>query len=89
MLLKSILSAALLAKYLLPMPIRASLSRIGTFKEFELIMEDPQNSKNDISTFAGRMVAFSKLFGRKEILIGVDEIELVPILRRLRAYTAR
>ena len=76
MLLKSILSAALLAKYLLPMPIRASLSRIGTFKEFELIMEDPQNSKNDISTFAGRMVAFSKLFGRKEILIGVDEIEL-------------
>jgi len=39
-------------------------------------MEDPQNSKNDISTFAGRMVAFSKLFGRKEILIGVDEIEL-------------
>ncbi|NLY03809.1 MAG: endonuclease MutS2, partial [Campylobacter sp.] len=76
MLLKSILSVALLSRYLLPMKIDAKDSKIGTFKEFELIMEDPQDAKNDISTFAGRMLSFSKLFGRKELLLGVDEIEL-------------
>ncbi|WP_293651821.1 endonuclease MutS2 [uncultured Campylobacter sp.] len=76
MLLKSILSAALLAKYLLPMSINSAKSSIGSFKEFEAIIEDPQNSKNDISTFAGRMLGFSKILGKKQILIGVDEIEL-------------
>lgn len=76
MLLKSILTASLLSKYLLPMRINSNYSKIGTFKEFELIMEDPQNVKNDISTFAGRMVAFSKLFHKKNALVGVDEIEL-------------
>ncbi|MBO7369983.1 MAG: endonuclease MutS2 [Campylobacter sp.] len=76
MLLKSILSACILSKYLLPMKIGAQHSKIGNFKEFELIMEDPQSVKNDISTFAGRMMSFSKLFGRKNLLIGVDEIEL-------------
>lgn len=76
MLLKSIMSVSLLAKYLLPMRINAKDSKIGTFKEFELIMEDEQNAKNDISTFAGRMLGFSKLFGRKNLLLGVDEIEL-------------
>ena len=76
MLLKSILSACILSKYLLPIKINAQHSKIGNFKEFELIMEDPQSVKNDISTFAGRMVSFSKLFGRKNLLIGVDEIEL-------------
>lgn len=76
MLLKSILSVALLSKYLLPMRIDANKSKIGTFKEFSLIMEDPQNSKNDISTFAGRMLSFSKLFGKKNLLLGIDEIEL-------------
>ncbi|NLK67153.1 MAG: endonuclease MutS2 [Campylobacteraceae bacterium] len=76
MLLKSIVSASILSKYLLPMKINAGKSKIGTFKEFELIMEDEQNAKNDISTFAGRMLSFSKLFGRKNILLGVDEIEL-------------
>lgn len=76
MLLKSILSVALLSKYLLPMKINACNSKIGNFKDFELIMEDPQDSKNDISTFAGRMLSFSKLFGRKSLLLGVDEIEL-------------
>lgn len=76
MLLKSILSVALLSKYLLPMRIDANHSKIGSFKEFSLIMEDPQNSKNDISTFAGRMLSFSKLFGKKNLLLGIDEIEL-------------
>ncbi len=76
MLLKSLLSATLLAKHLLPMSINASKSSIGSFKKIEAIIEDPQNASNDISTFAGRMLSFSKLFGKKNILVGVDEIEL-------------
>ncbi|PID48047.1 MAG: endonuclease MutS2 [Proteobacteria bacterium] len=76
MLLKSILSATLLAKYLIPMPINCAYSNIGSFKEIISIIEDPQNASNDISTFAGRMREFSKLFGKKNILVGVDEIEL-------------
>lgn len=76
MLLKSIISAAILAKYLLPMPINSSKSKIGTFKEFDAIIEDPQSVKDDISTFAGRMLHFSKIFGKKSLLIGIDEIEL-------------
>ncbi|EAJ1232693.1 endonuclease MutS2 [Campylobacter fetus] len=76
MLLKSILSAAILAKYLLPMSINSQHSKIGSFKEFDTIIEDPQSAKNDISTFAGRMLHFSGLFGKKSFLIGIDEIEL-------------
>ncbi|TQR41250.1 endonuclease MutS2 [Campylobacter sp. MIT 12-8780] len=76
MLLKSLLAAAFLAKYLLPMKINASSSKIGSFKHIQAILEDPQNVKNDISTFAGRMLAFSKLLGQKDLLLGVDEIEL-------------
>ncbi|MFL1706809.1 endonuclease MutS2 [Campylobacter sp. MOP7] len=76
MLLKSIISAAFLAKYLLPMRIDAENSHIGSFKEFDTIIEDPQNVKNDISTFAGRMLHFSRLFNKKNLLIGIDEIEL-------------
>ena len=76
MLLKSILSASLLSKYLLPMRIDAKHSSIGSFKEVFAILDDPQNVKNDISTFAGRMSEFSKLFGKKAVLVGVDEIEL-------------
>ncbi|EOI5434687.1 endonuclease MutS2, partial [Campylobacter jejuni] len=56
--------------------IKASESKIGTFKEFDAIIEDPQNVKNDISTFAGRMLHFSRLFSRKNLLLGIDEIEL-------------
>ncbi len=76
MLLKSILASSLLCKYLLPMKIDAQNSHISTFKEIYAILDDPQNVKNDISTFAGRMSEFSKLFVKKDILIGVDEIEL-------------
>ncbi len=76
MLLKSILSAAFLAKYLLPMKIDSSKSTIGSFKELFAILDDPQNVKNDISTFAGRMTQFAKLFGKNSTLVGVDEIEL-------------
>ncbi|KAA6225365.1 MULTISPECIES: endonuclease MutS2 [unclassified Campylobacter] len=76
MLLKSILCACILAKYLLPMRIKADESKIGSFKGFETIIEDPQNVKNDISTFAGRMLQFSRLNGSKNLLLGIDEIEL-------------
>ncbi|QCD53075.1 endonuclease MutS2 [Campylobacter sp. RM16192] len=76
MLLKSIIAAAFMAKYLLPMRIDPLNSRIGGFKEFDTIIEDPQNVKNDISTFAGRMMHFAKLFTKKNLLIGIDEIEL-------------
>ena len=76
MLLKSILAAAFCAKYLLPMAINATKSKIGTFKQIDAIIEDPQSVKDDISTFAGRMQSFSALFGKKGLIIGIDEIEL-------------
>ncbi|MDR2081056.1 MAG: endonuclease MutS2 [Campylobacteraceae bacterium] len=76
MLLKSILAAAFLAKYLLPMKINAAHSHIGSFKHIKAVIEDTQNVKNDISTFAGRMVEFGKLFTINSALVGVDEIEL-------------
>ncbi len=76
MLLKAILSAAYLAKYLIPMPINPKNSVIGTFKSIQAIIDDPQNVKNDISTFAGRMISFGKLFNEESALVGVDEIEL-------------
>lgn len=76
MLLKSILSAAFLSKYLLPMKIDSNKSTIGSFKELFAILDDPQNVKNDISTFAGRMTQFAGLFGKHSTLVGVDEIEL-------------
>lgn len=75
MLLKSILTAALLAKYLLPFKINPN-SQIGSFKLIKAIIEDPQNAKNDISTFAGRMLAFSKIIKQNDMILGVDEIEL-------------
>ena len=59
MLLKSLIAAAFLAKYLLPMHINAQKSQIGNFKEFDAIIEDPQNVKNDISTFAASFLAGS------------------------------
>jgi DNA mismatch repair protein MutS2 len=76
MALKSILSAALLSKYLLPMRIDANNSTLASFKEIIPIIDDPQNVSNDISTFAGRMVEFSKLFSKEHFIVGVDEIEL-------------
>ena len=76
MLLKSILSAAFLSKYLIPMPINSHKSHIGSFKKIIPVIDDPQSVQNDISTFAGRMLEFSKLLQERSILIGVDEIEL-------------
>ncbi|BBG65228.1 recombination inhibitory protein MutS2 [Hydrogenimonas sp.] len=76
MLLKSILASAWLAKHLLPMRCNPNRTRIGSFRRIEAIIEDPQSVKNDISTFAGRMREFSRLFGQNGVLVGVDEIEL-------------
>jgi DNA mismatch repair protein MutS2 len=76
MLLKSIMAAAVMAKYLIPMKINKEGTTIGRFKEIMPIIEDPQNVSADISTFAGRIQSFSQLFQKKEVLVGVDEIEL-------------
>ena len=75
MMLKSILSAVLLSKYMLPYNAHKD-TQIGTFKDVNAVLDDPQSVKNDISTFAGRMLEFSKLFNSKNIIVGVDEIEL-------------
>ena len=76
MLLKSILSAAFMAKYIIPMKLNENKSHVGSFKSILAIIDDPQNVKNDISTFAGRMQEFSRIFEHKAALVGVDEIEL-------------
>ena len=76
MLLKSILASAFLAKYIIPMKLNENKSHIGSFKDVLAIIDDPQNVKNDISTFAGRMQEFSRIFEYKSAVVGVDEIEL-------------
>jgi DNA mismatch repair protein MutS2 len=75
MVLKSLLSSVLMAKYLVPFRANEK-STIPHFKYIEAILDDPQNVKNDISTFAGRMVQFSTLFGKDNFIVGIDEIEL-------------
>lgn len=76
MLLKSMLSAVYMSKYLLPFKCDASRTEVGHYKSIEAVIDDPQSVKNDISTFAGRMVEFAKLFGKEDAIVGVDEIEL-------------
>jgi DNA mismatch repair protein MutS2 len=75
MLLKSILSTILLSKNLIPMNINIS-SVVPNFKKIIPILDDPQNVTNDISTFAGRMVEFEKLFSQNSMIVGIDEIEI-------------
>ena len=76
MLLKSILSATFLSKYLIPYHCDEEQTIIGSFKGIYAVLDDPQSVKNDISTFAGRMVEFSTLFTKQNVIVGVDEIEL-------------
>ncbi len=76
MLLKSILTVVFLSKYLIPMNIDSEKSKVGNFKKISAVLDDPQNVKNDISTFAGRIMEFSTLFKQRDMLVGVDEIEL-------------
>ncbi|MDX4037359.1 endonuclease MutS2 [Aliarcobacter skirrowii] len=75
MMLKSILSAVFLSKYLLPYKAHKD-TKVSNFKYINAVLDDPQSVKNDISTFAGRMIEFSKLFSSKNAIVGVDEIEL-------------
>lgn len=75
MLLKSLLSATYMSKYLIPYKAHKD-TRVGHYKNIIAVLDDPQSVKNDISTFAGRMVEFSKLFSKSNAIVGVDEIEL-------------
>ncbi|MDQ7085511.1 MAG: endonuclease MutS2 [Sulfurovum sp.] len=76
MLLKSMLSAVYLCKYLLPFQCHPTQTIVGHYKHIEAVIDDPQSVKNDISTFAGRMQEFAKLFQKEDAIVGVDEIEL-------------
>jgi len=76
MLLKSILSAVYMSKYLLPFQCDVTRTQVGHYKHIEAVIDDPQSVKNDISTFAGRMQEFAKLFSKENAIVGVDEIEL-------------
>ncbi len=76
MLLKSMLSAVYMSKYLLPFRCDVSKTQVGHYKSIEAVIDDPQSVKNDISTFAGRMQEFAKLFTKENAIVGVDEIEL-------------
>jgi DNA mismatch repair protein MutS2 len=76
MLLKSMLSAVYMSKHLLPFRCDASKTEVGHYKSIEAVIDDPQSVKNDISTFAGRMQEFAKLFHKENAIVGVDEIEL-------------
>lgn len=76
MLLKSMLSAVYMSKYLLPFQCNAAQTEVGHYKSIEAVIDDPQSVKNDISTFAGRMQEFAKLFNKEDAIVGVDEIEL-------------
>lgn len=76
MLLKSLLASVYMSKNLLPFRCNVEKTVIGHYKHIEAVIDDPQSVKNDISTFAGRMVEFAKLFKTENAIVGVDEIEL-------------
>jgi len=77
MLLKSILSAVFLRRGdLIPFSCNREKTKVGRYRFIEAIIDDPQSVKNDISTFAGRVLEFSKLFSRDGGIVGVDEVEL-------------
>lgn len=76
MLLKSILSALWCAKLYVPMRINAYKSCIPYIKNIHIIAQDPQDSHNDISTFSGRIQEISALLSQKDMILGIDEIEI-------------
>ncbi|BCZ17976.1 Recombination and DNA strand exchange inhibitor protein MutS [Helicobacter sp. NHP19-003] len=76
MLLKSLLASVWLAKHFLPFKINPHHSKIPYIENIQAIISDPQNSQNDISTFAGRMLDFTHALSTPNLLLGVDEIEL-------------
>ncbi|STQ86399.1 endonuclease MutS2 [Helicobacter muridarum] len=76
MLLKSILSAIFCVKYLIPFKINPHKSSIPFIQNIAIISQDPQDSKQDISTFSGRIKEFSKILHKQDLIVGIDEIEL-------------
>ncbi len=62
MLLKSILGAVFMSRYLIPFACNPNRTEVGYFGDVIAILDDPQSVKNDISTFAGRMVEFKNVF---------------------------
>ncbi|WP_104690952.1 endonuclease MutS2, partial [Helicobacter heilmannii] len=76
MLLKSLLASVWLAKHFLPFKINPHHSKIPYIENIQAIISDPQNSQNDISTFAGRMLDFAHALNTPNLLLGIDEIEL-------------
>ncbi|BEG57777.1 Recombination and DNA strand exchange inhibitor protein MutS [Helicobacter sp. NHP21005] len=76
MLLKSVLASVWLAKHFLPFKINPHHSKIPHIENIQAIISDPQNSQNDISTFAGRMLDFTHALNTPNLLLGIDEIEL-------------
>ncbi|RDU72870.1 recombination and DNA strand exchange inhibitor protein [Helicobacter aurati] len=76
MLLKSVLSALFCVKYFLPFKIHPHKSHIPLVQNIVIISQDPQNSKQDISTFSGRIKEFSKILHQRNLIVGIDEIEL-------------
>ncbi|MGP1561533.1 MAG: MutS-related protein, partial [Helicobacteraceae bacterium] len=76
MLLKSILSACFLAKHLIPFACDEYETQIGSFSAIAAIINDDQSSADNISTFAARMREFSAVSNERDLLLGIDEIEL-------------
>lgn len=61
---------------MIPMQVNAHESQVPSFANIKAVLEDPQNVKNNISTFSGRIRNFAAILNSKPGLVGVDEIEL-------------
>lgn len=85
MMLKSILSSVFMSKYLIPYHADKS-SQIGSFKNILAVLDDPQSVKNDISTFAGRMVEFSLYLHKEMQLLELMRLSWGLILMKPQVY---
>ena len=75
MLLKSLLSCLFCSKHMLPLQIDSNKSRLPFVENLVLISQDPQEAKEDISTFSGRIKEISQILNKDNLLVGIDEIE--------------
>ncbi len=67
-------------------PILAVIGRrqnVGRYRFIEAIIDDPQSVPNDISTFAGRVLEFSKLFSRDGGIVGLMSLNLEQTARSI------
>ena len=76
MLLKSILSVLFCSNMCIPMKINATHSSLPSIDDIFIIAQDPQDSKNDISTFSGRIGQIATFLNKKHFILGIDEIEI-------------